>query len=113
MAVVTSLIISLFFGKVIINALRRAQVGETVRDLGLEGQLSKQGTPTMGGLIIIAATIIPTLLFAKLGQHLHHPAPGEHGLVGGHRLPRRLYKGLQEGQAWIGRQVQGGWPGGT
>ncbi|MEX1132099.1 MAG: phospho-N-acetylmuramoyl-pentapeptide-transferase [Flavobacteriales bacterium] len=68
MAVVTSLIISLFFGKVIINALRRAQVGETVRDLGLEGQLSKQGTPTMGGLIIIAATIVPTLLFAKLNN---------------------------------------------
>jgi phospho-N-acetylmuramoyl-pentapeptide-transferase len=68
MAVVTSLIISLFFGKVIINALRRAQVGETVRDLGLEGQLSKQGTPTMGGLIIIAATIVPTLLFAKLSN---------------------------------------------
>jgi phospho-N-acetylmuramoyl-pentapeptide-transferase len=66
MAVFVSLLISLFFGKVIINALRRAQVGETVRDLGLEGQLSKQGTPTMGGLIIIAATIVPTLLFAKL-----------------------------------------------
>ncbi len=66
MAVVTSLLISLVFGKTIINALRRAQVGETVRDLGLEGQLSKQGTPTMGGLIIIAATIVPTLLFARL-----------------------------------------------
>ena len=66
MAVFVSLLISLFFGKVIINALRRAQVGETVRDLGLEGQLSKQGTPTMGGLIIIAATIVPTLLFARL-----------------------------------------------
>lgn len=66
MAVFFSLLISLFFGKTIIGKLRGMQIGESVRDLGLEGQLSKQGTPTMGGLIIIAATIIPTLLFAKL-----------------------------------------------
>jgi phospho-N-acetylmuramoyl-pentapeptide-transferase len=66
MAVFVSLLISLWWGKGIINLLRRMQVGETVRDLGLEGQLKKQGTPTMGGLIIIAATIIPTLLFARL-----------------------------------------------
>jgi phospho-N-acetylmuramoyl-pentapeptide-transferase len=66
MAVFVSLLISLWWGKGIINLLRRAQVGETVRDLGLEGQLTKQGTPTMGGLIILAATVIPTLLFAKL-----------------------------------------------
>lgn len=66
MAVFTSLIISLLFGKRIIDYLRRLQVGETIRDLGLEGQMSKQGTPTMGGLIILAAIIIPTLLFAKL-----------------------------------------------
>jgi phospho-N-acetylmuramoyl-pentapeptide-transferase len=68
MAVFFSLLISLFFGKTIIGVLRRKQVGETVRDLGLEGQMGKQGTPTMGGLIIIAATIVPTLLFAKLGN---------------------------------------------
>ncbi|NQV52037.1 MAG: phospho-N-acetylmuramoyl-pentapeptide-transferase [Flavobacteriales bacterium] len=66
MAVITSLIISLLFGKRIIDYLRKLQVGETVRDLGLEGQLQKQGTPTMGGLIILAAIVIPTLLFAKL-----------------------------------------------
>jgi len=66
MAVFFSLLISLFFGKAIIGMLRRKQVGETVRDLGLEGQIGKQGTPTMGGLIIIAATIVPTLLFARL-----------------------------------------------
>ena len=65
-AVFVSLLISLWFGKGIIRLLRRMQVGETVRDLGLEGQMSKQGTPTMGGLIIIAATIIPVLLFARL-----------------------------------------------
>ncbi|MBK6756034.1 MAG: phospho-N-acetylmuramoyl-pentapeptide-transferase [Flavobacteriales bacterium] len=68
MAVFASLIISLWFGKGIIKLLRRMQVGETVRDLGLEGQLSKQGTPTMGGLIILSAILIPTLLFAKLNN---------------------------------------------
>lgn len=68
MAVFVSLIISLWFGNGIIKLLRRMQVGETVRDLGLEGQLSKQGTPTMGGLIILSAIIIPTLLFARLNN---------------------------------------------
>lgn len=66
MAVLTALLIALFFGKKIINYLRREQLGETVRDLGLEGQSEKTGTPTMGGIIIILATIIPVLLFAKL-----------------------------------------------
>lgn len=66
MAVIGSLIISLILGGRIINLLRRLQVGETVRDLGLEGQIEKQGTPTMGGLMILAAILIPTLLFAKL-----------------------------------------------
>ncbi|MCD6112192.1 MAG: phospho-N-acetylmuramoyl-pentapeptide-transferase [Bacteroidales bacterium] len=66
MSVITSLAISLLFGKKIINYLRKKQIGETVRDLGLKGQNEKQGTPTMGGLIILGAIIIPTLLFAKL-----------------------------------------------
>lgn len=66
MAIITSLIISLLFGKRWIRFLNKRQVGETIRDLGLEGQLEKQGTPTMGGLIIIASILIPTLLFAKL-----------------------------------------------
>ncbi len=65
-AVITSLIISLLIGKKIINYLRKKQVGEVVRDLGLEGQYRKEGTPSMGGLIIIASIIIPTLLFARL-----------------------------------------------
>jgi phospho-N-acetylmuramoyl-pentapeptide-transferase len=56
------------FGKRIIAYLQKKQVGETVRDLGLDGQLSKQGTPTMGGLIILAAILIPTLLFAKINN---------------------------------------------
>jgi len=67
-AVITSLIISLLFGKRWIHFLNRKQVGETIRDLGLEGQLEKQGTPTMGGLIILASILIPTLLFAKLNN---------------------------------------------
>lgn len=66
MAVIGSLIISMLFGKRLINYLRYKQVGETVRDLGLDGQIQKQGTPTMGGIIILAAILIPTLLFAKL-----------------------------------------------
>jgi len=66
MAIITSLLISLVFGKSLISMLHRKQVGETVRDLGLEGQVEKQGTPTMGGLIIIAAILIPTLLFCEL-----------------------------------------------
>ena len=66
MAVITSLVITLLFGKRWIKYLNRRQVGETVRDLGLEGQMEKEGTPTMGGLIILNAIVIPTLLFAKL-----------------------------------------------
>ncbi|MGY6562219.1 MAG: phospho-N-acetylmuramoyl-pentapeptide-transferase [Luteibaculaceae bacterium] len=66
MAVITSLLISLVLGNKLIEILRKKQVGEMVRDLGLDGQKQKQGTPTMGGLIIIAAILIPTLLFANL-----------------------------------------------
>ena len=67
-AVITSLIISLLIGKKIILFLQKKQVGEVVRDLGLEGQYRKQGTPSMGGVIILASIIIPVLLFAKLGN---------------------------------------------
>lgn len=66
LAVIISLLISMVFGKNIIHWLQKNQFGETVRDLGLEGQLQKTGTPTMGGLIILASIIIPTLLVAKL-----------------------------------------------
>lgn len=66
LAIITSLIISLVYGKKIIRFLQRKQIGEEIRDLGLEGQYAKVGTPTMGGIIIIASIIIPTLLFAKL-----------------------------------------------
>jgi phospho-N-acetylmuramoyl-pentapeptide-transferase len=66
MALIVSLIISILFGARLINLLRRLQVGESVRDLGLDGQKEKEGTPTMGGLIILGSILIPTLLFAKL-----------------------------------------------
>ncbi|REH46562.1 phospho-N-acetylmuramoyl-pentapeptide-transferase [Tenacibaculum gallaicum] len=66
MAFILSLLISTIFGKKIINYLRRQQVGETVRDLGLDGQVQKAGTPTMGGVIIILATLVPVLFLAKL-----------------------------------------------
>ena len=66
MAAFLSLLITITFGENLINILRRKQVGEDIRDLGLTGQLQKRGTPTMGGIIIIAAILVPTLLFAKL-----------------------------------------------
>ena len=66
MAVILSLLISTIYGKRIIAYLRNKQVGETVRELGLDGQVQKAGTPTMGGLIIILATLVPVLLLAKL-----------------------------------------------
>lgn len=68
MALITSLVVSLLFGGRIINFIRNKQIGEQVRELGLKGEESKKGTPTMGGLIIISAIIIPTLLFAQLNN---------------------------------------------
>mgnify|MGYP002795398888 FL=1 len=71
MAIIFSLGISTIYGKRIINYLLKKQVGESVRDLGLVGQTEKAGTPTMGGLIIIIATLIPVLLFpAPADSHL-------------------------------------------
>ena len=66
MAVITSLLITTVYGRRLIDYLRFKQVGETVRNLGLEGQMQKAGTPTMGGIIIILGVLVPTLLFAKL-----------------------------------------------
>ena len=66
LAVILSLFIATVYGKKIINYLQKKQVGESIRDLGLEGQNEKAGTPTMGGIIIILATLVPVLLFAKL-----------------------------------------------
>ena len=66
MAIILSLLISTIYGKRIIKFLQRQQVGETIRDLGLEGQVEKAGTPTMGGIIIILATLIPVVLLSKL-----------------------------------------------
>ena len=68
MAVITSLLISMVFGKSLIEVLRKKQVGESIRDLGIDGQMEKKGTPTMGGIIIIASILIPVLLFAKINN---------------------------------------------
>lgn len=65
-AIILSLLISIFFGKRIISSLKRRQIGEVVRELGLEGEAEKEGTPTMGGIIIVLSIIVPCLLFAKL-----------------------------------------------
>ena len=67
-AIILSLLLAIVFGKRIINMLRRKQIGEDIRDLGLEGQLQKKGTPTMGGIIIILAVVVPVLLFGKLSN---------------------------------------------
>jgi phospho-N-acetylmuramoyl-pentapeptide-transferase len=66
MAIILSLVITTVLGKSLIRFLQRKQIGETIRDLGLQGETQKKGTPTMGGLIIIAAILIPTLLFARV-----------------------------------------------
>lgn len=66
MALIFSLLIATIYGRRLINLLKRAQIGESVRELGLEGQVQKKGTPTMGGIIILLAILIPTLLFADL-----------------------------------------------
>ena len=68
LAILLSLIISIVFGGYIISFLQRKQVGETVRELGLEGQKKKEGTPTMGGLIIVGSILIPVLLIADLSN---------------------------------------------
>ena len=67
-AIILSLLIAIMFGKRIIRYLRRKQIGEDIRDLGLEGQLQKKGTPTMGGIIIILAVLVPVLLFGDLSN---------------------------------------------
>jgi phospho-N-acetylmuramoyl-pentapeptide-transferase len=68
LAVILSLVIAMVIGKSVVRFLRKKQIGETIRTLGLEGEEAKKGTPTMGGLIIIAAIILPTLLFARLSN---------------------------------------------
>jgi phospho-N-acetylmuramoyl-pentapeptide-transferase len=67
-SIILSLVITIVYGKKLIHYLRLKQIGEEVRDLGLEGQMQKKGTPTMGGIIILAGIIIPTLLFAEIGN---------------------------------------------
>jgi phospho-N-acetylmuramoyl-pentapeptide-transferase len=93
-AVILSLIISMIVGKRVIHYLQLKQVGEVVRNLGLEGQMKKQGTPTMGGLIIIASIVIPTLLLANLTNVYVLLLLFSTIWLGCYRLCRRLYKGF-------------------
>lgn len=65
-AIILSLIISMVFGKKVIRMLQKQQIGEEIRDLGLAGQMEKKGTPTMGGVLILLAILVPVLLFARL-----------------------------------------------
>ena len=87
-----SLLISTIYGKRIIRLLQRKQIGETVRDLGLTGQNEKAGTPTMGGIIIILATLIPVLLLAKLDNVYTLLLLITTVWMGSHWLYRRLYQ---------------------
>ena len=101
---------SIGIGRRIIEWLQLKQVGEIVRDLGLEGQMQKQGTPTMGGIIILSAILIPTLLLGRLDQRLHPVhAPGDRPF-GGIGFHRRLHQGLQKEQGRTRGEVQGHWP---
>ena len=93
MALITSLVVSLLFGGRIINFIRNKQIGEQVRELGLQGEESKKGTPTMGGLIIISAIIIPTLLFAQL-NNIYVIILLISTVWLGSRFYRRLYQGV-------------------
>ena len=68
MAAILSLYLSIIVGKRVIKVLKRQQIGEEIRDLGLEGQMEKKGTPTMGGVIIISSILIPVLLLARLSN---------------------------------------------
>ena len=86
-AVILSLLISTIIGRRIINKLQKLQIGETIRDLGLEGQMSKKGTPTMGGIIIIISILIPVL---------HYPDAYHDCLVGNIGIYGRLYQSFQK-----------------
>ena len=90
---IVAILTSMLVGKKIIATLQKKQIGETIRDLGLEGQLQKKGTPTMGGIIILISILIPILLFA--GQHQHPAAHPDHRVAGRAGLHRRLHQGLQ------------------
>ena len=83
-----SLLISLIFGNRIISILRQKQIGESIRDLGLEGQSEKAGTPTMGGIIILAAILVPLMCFGDLGNISHPVTYCKYNLDGAYWFPR-------------------------
>ena len=93
-AFIVGLLVSSIYGKKIIQFLKKQQVGETIRDLGLEGQNQKAGTPTMGGIIIIFSTLIPVILLTRIRQYLCHYTFDNHHMDGIDRVFRRLYQSL-------------------
>ncbi len=105
MAIVLSLFIATVYGKRVINLLKRKQIGETVRDLGLAGEQQKKGTPTMGGIIILLSILIPTLLFADLNKvyvRLMLLCTVWLGIIGF----LDDYLKLKERQSWFGRCIK-------
>ena len=109
-AALISLLVSIGIGRRIIEWLQLKQVGEIVRDLGLEGQLQKQGTPTMGGIIILSAILIPTLLLADLTNVYIQCMLLVTVILGGIGFHRRLHQSLQKEQGRTRGEVQGHWP---
>jgi len=117
LAVILSLVISALFGKKLINYLLKKQVGESVRDLGLAGEQQKKGTPTMGGLIIILAILIPTLLLADLNKtyiRLMIFATVWLGIIGfiDDYLKLRAKKLAQQQGIQYKKEIRLGWPAG-
>lgn len=106
LVLILSLFISTAIGRRIIDKLQLLQIGETVRNLGLEGQMSKKGTPTMGGIIIIIAIVVPTLLCAKLTNIYVILMLVTNHLVRGIGICRRLYQSVPEEQGRDAWQVQ-------
>ena len=99
-AIILSLLIVIIFGRSIIDFLRRKQIGEEIRDLGLQGQLQKKGTPTMGGVIILVAILVPMLLFGKLDNvyiQLLLVSTGWLGLIGGLDDYIKVFRHRKEG----------------
>ena len=105
-AIILSLLIVIIFGRSIIDFLRRKQIGEEIRDLGLQGQLQKKGTPTMGGVIILVAILVPMLLFGKLDNvyiQLLLVSTVWLGLIGGLDDYIKVFRHRKEGLKEIGR----------
>ena len=106
LAVILALLITITFGQGIIRFMQRRQIGEEIRNLGLEGQLQKRGTPTMGGVMILFGRAGSRATVRPAGQHLHSVDDRFDRLAGAAGLPGRLHQGLPPQQGGAQRQVQ-------